>query len=101
MRASRVLPNAGLPPLDDRGRFFVMIKAEILEALPKLSREERREIRAKLNELDNELWSDNGEISEREKAIIEARLGEYDQNPETGSSWEEAKARVLAGLHAK
>ena len=78
-----------------------MIKLEILEALPKLSVEERREIRVKLNELDNVAWSDNGEISKREKAIIEARLDEYDQNPETGSSWEEAKARVLAGLHAK
>jgi hypothetical protein len=72
-----------------------MIKVEILEALPELSAEERQEIRAKLNELDNESWSDNGEISEREKAIIEARLDEYDQNPETGSSWEEAKARVV------
>ena len=101
MRASRVLPNAGLPPLDDRGRFFAMIKAEILEALPKLSPEERREIRAKLNEFDDEEWFDNGELSEQEKAIIEARLDEYDKNPEAGSSWEEAKARVLAGLHAK
>jgi putative addiction module component (TIGR02574 family) len=74
-----------------------MIKAEILEALPELSAEERREIRAKLNEA----WFDNGELSEQEKAIIEARLDEYDRNPESGSSWEEAKARVLAGLHAK
>ena len=101
MRAARVLPNAGLPPLDEHGRFFAMIKAEILEALPKLSPEERREIRAKLNELDNEAWFDNGELSEQEKAIIEARLDEYDRNPEAGSSWEDAKARVLAGLHAK
>lgn len=31
-----------------------MIKTEILEALPKLSPEERREIRAKLNELDGQ-----------------------------------------------
>ena len=56
-----------------------MFKVEILEALNKLSAEEWREIRAKLNELDNEAWSDNGEISEREKPIIEARLDEYDQ----------------------
>jgi hypothetical protein len=78
-----------------------MVKVEILEALPKLSVEERQEIRAKLNELDNQSCSDNGEISEREKAIIEAGLDEYDQNPETGSSWEEAKARVLVRLHSK
>ena len=78
-----------------------MIKAEILEALPKLSAEERREIRAKLNELDDEARSDNEELSEQEKAIIEARLDEYDRNPEAGSSWEEAKARILVGLHGK
>ena len=69
-----------------------MIKAEILEALPKLNAEERREIRAKLNELESETWFDNGELSEQENAIIEARLDEYDRNPEVGSSWEEAKA---------
>ena len=80
MRAWRVLPNAGLPHLADRGRFLAMIKAEILEALPKLSPEERREIRAKLNELDDEEWFDNGELSEQEKATIEARLDEYDRN---------------------
>jgi hypothetical protein len=40
-----------------------MVKAEIIEALPKLNAEERREIRAKLNELDNETWLDNGELS--------------------------------------
>jgi putative addiction module component (TIGR02574 family) len=78
-----------------------MIKAEMLEALPKLSAEERREIRAKLNELDDEARSDNGELSEQEKAIIEARLDEYDRNPKAGSSWEEAEARILAGLHGK
>jgi hypothetical protein len=101
MRAWRVLPNAGLPHLADRGRFLAMIKAEILEALPKLSPEERREIRAKLNELDDEEWFDNGELSEQEKAIIEARLDEYDRNAGVGSSWEEAKARILGRLHGK
>jgi hypothetical protein len=30
-----------------------------------------------------------------------AERDEYDRNPEAGSSWEEAKARVFAGLHAK
>jgi len=100
-RAHRVLPKCMLAALGGHGRFPAMTKVEILEALPKLSVEERREIRVKLNELDNVAWSENGEISKREKAIIEARLDEYHQNTETGSSWEEAKARVLAGLHAK
>jgi hypothetical protein len=78
-----------------------MSKAEILEALPKLSPEERQEIRAKLNELDGEEWLDNGELSEDEKAIVEARLDEYDRHPEAGSSWDEAKARIMAGLHGR
>lgn len=78
-----------------------MIKAEILEALPKLTPEERGEIRAKLNELDDQEWFDEGELSQEEKAMIVARLDEYDRNPETGSSWEEAKARILAELHRK
>jgi putative addiction module component (TIGR02574 family) len=78
-----------------------VIKTEILEALPKLTPEERREIRAKLNELDGQEWLDEAELTEQEKAIIEARLREYDANPEIGSSWEEAKARIVARLHAK
>jgi hypothetical protein len=78
-----------------------MSKAEILEALPKLSPEERQEIRAKLRELDGEEWLDRGELSEDEKAIIEMRLAEYDRHPEAGSSWDEAKARIRAGLHGQ
>ena len=78
-----------------------MSKAEILEALPKLSPEERQEIRAKLKELDDEEWLDYGELSQEEKAIVEARLDEYDRQPEAGSSWEEAKARLRAGLHGE
>jgi putative addiction module component (TIGR02574 family) len=78
-----------------------MVKTEILEALPKLSPEERQEIRAKLNELDEAECLDEGELTDQEKAIIEARLDEYERNPEVGSSWEEAKARIVARLHAK
>jgi hypothetical protein len=89
-------PNACLLPLLAAVNF--RLKAEILKALPKLNAEERREIRAKMNELDSETWFDNGE---EEKAIIEARLDEYDRNPEVGSSWEETKARILAGLHTE
>src|SRR5438105_6542897 len=69
-----------------------MIKAEILEALPKLSAKERQEIRAKLNELDNEAWFDNGELSEQEKAIIEARLDEYGPK---------SRSRLLLGRRPK
>jgi len=76
-----------------------MVKTEILEALPKLSPEERREIRAKLDGLDGAEWLDEGELTEQEKKIIEMRLDAYERNPEAGSSWEKAKARIVARLH--
>jgi hypothetical protein len=44
-----------------------MIKAEILEALPKLNAEERREIRVKLNELDSESGSITGNLANKKK----------------------------------
>jgi putative addiction module component (TIGR02574 family) len=78
-----------------------MTKAEILEALSKLSPEDREDIRARLNELDDAAWSDDEKLTGPEKAIIEARLDEYERNPEAGSSWEEVKARTLARLQPK
>jgi len=90
-----------LPPARGQDKFVLMLKTEILEALPKLSAEERREIRAKLNELDEQDWLDDGDLTEREKAIIEARLRDHESNPEAVSSWEEVKARVVSRLHAK
>jgi hypothetical protein len=74
-----------------------MIKAEILEATvqAQCGRAAGNSGQA------SETWFDNRELSEQEKAIIQARLDEYDRNPEVDSSWEEAKARILAGLHAE
>lgn len=78
-----------------------MSKAEILQELPKLKPEERREVRAKLNELDgvaDETWIDDGELTEKEKKMLDARLAEYEKNPNEGSSWEEVEARLRAQL---
>jgi putative addiction module component (TIGR02574 family) len=73
-----------------------MSTAEILRELPKLKPEERRAVRARLNELDgigDQAWTD-GELTEQEKAMLEARLAEYERNPDAGSSWEEVEARL-------
>jgi hypothetical protein len=51
--------------------------------------------------LDEQDWLDEGELTEREKAIIEAGLDEFERNPEAGSSWEEARARIVAKVRAK
>lgn len=75
-----------------------MSKAEILAELPKLSREERAEIQARLDDLAGEGWLDDGELSAEEKALLDARLAEYEKNPDAGSSWEEVEARIRASL---
>ena len=72
-----------------------MSKTEILEELPKLTSEERHEIRLKLAELDGDGWLDDDDpLTDEEKALIEARLVAYEKDPDAGSSWEEFKARL-------
>ena len=52
-----------------------MSKTEILEELPKLTPEDRYEIRLKLAELDGDGWLDDDDpLTDEEKALLEARL---------------------------
>ncbi len=64
-----------------------MSKTEILEELPKLTSEERYEIRLKLAELDGDDWLE-------EKALIESRIQSHEKNPKTAVPWEDVKARL-------
>ena len=74
-----------------------MSKTEILEALPKLTSEERHEIRLKLAELDGDGWLDDGDpLTDEQKALLEARLADMKQYPEKSIPWEEAKRRIEA-----
>jgi hypothetical protein len=76
-----------------------MSKVEILEQLPKLTIEERNEIRLKLAELDGKSWLDGEEpLTDTEKALLEARLAAYERDPDAGSSWAEVEARIRARL---
>jgi putative addiction module component (TIGR02574 family) len=76
-----------------------MSKVEILEELPKLTTEERKEILLKLAELDGDLWLDAEEpLTDAEKAILEARLAAYERDPDAGSSWTEVEARIRSRL---
>ena len=76
-----------------------MSKVEILEELPKLTTEERKEILLKLAELDGDLWLDAEEpLTDAEKAILEARLAAYEKDPDAGSSWTEVEARIRSRL---
>lgn len=72
-----------------------MSKVEILEELPKLTAEDRQEIRQKLNEIDGDGWLDGEDpLTDTEKAVLEARLAAYEKEPNAGSSWEEVEARI-------
>jgi putative addiction module component (TIGR02574 family) len=74
-----------------------MTKAEILEELPKLTDDERQEIRRKLTELDVNEWLDADDpLTADEKALLEARLADIEAHPEKSIPWEEAKKRLEA-----
>ena len=77
-----------------------MSKVEILEELPKLSAEDRLEIRQKLNEIDGDEWLDSSDpLTDTEKSVLEVRLASYEREPDAGSSWEEVEARLKARLN--
>ena len=74
-----------------------MSKAEILEELPRLTLAERYDLRLKLAELDRDGWLDDDDpLTIEEKSLLDARLIDLDQHPETSIPWEEAKQRIQA-----
>jgi putative addiction module component (TIGR02574 family) len=74
-----------------------MSKTEILDELPKLTPEEREEIRLKLAELDGNEWLDSDDpLSDKEKALLEARLDDLEKHPDKSIPWSEAKAQLKA-----
>ena len=78
-----------------------MSRAEILQELAKLEPEERREVRAKLNDLEDSVqdtWLDGTDLTDDEKVMLDLRLAEYEENPDEGGSCEEVAARVRREL---
>ena len=72
-----------------------MSKTEILDELPKLTKEERFEIRLKLAELDGDSWLDDDDpLSDEQKTLLEARLRDMELYPETSIPRTEAKRRL-------
>ena len=64
-----------------------MSKADILDAIPKLTVEERDEIRQKLDECDDVL-------SAEDLARIDARIAEHEADPQSAIPWQEFKANL-------
>ena len=72
-----------------------MSKSEILEELPRLSPQERDEIRMRLAELDGDRWLDDEDpLTDEEKSLIETRIAAHESNPETAIPWDEFKERL-------
>ncbi|MGD0091769.1 MAG: addiction module protein [Planctomycetota bacterium] len=73
-----------------------MTKAEIIEELPKLSAEDRAEIKAKLGELAGDGRAEEDELTEEERHLLDERLDECERNPSSFVPWEQAKAEIMA-----
>lgn len=75
-----------------------MSMTEILEQLPKLTPDERYEIRLKLAELDGDRWLDDHDpLTGEQKAMLNARLADLEAHPEKSIPWDEARKRLQAG----
>lgn len=81
------------------GYIFAMSKAEILQELPKLTKEERHEIRVTIAEMDNDGWLDEDDpLTDEEKALIAARIEAHEKDPASAIPWEEFDARLKRRL---
>lgn len=75
-----------------------MSKAEILAELPRLLPHELAEVQAKLDELTGAVWTDNGELTDADKAALEEALESYRKDPDSGTPWRETRVRIQAKL---
>jgi hypothetical protein len=77
-----------------------MTKAEILAALPHLTPKDLADIRSKLDELTGDSWQDRGELTDADKAVLDAGLDHYQKNPNADTPWDQAKARIKCKLRS-
>ena len=73
-----------------------MSKSAILEEHPKLSAEDRQEIRLCMAELERDDWLDDGVWTNADKIMIEGRVMDFARNPDTSVSWAVAETRLTS-----
>ena len=72
-----------------------MSKTEILEQLSKLDSGERREIRDRIWQIEEEeLLSGRAKPSNEEKELLDRELEDFARDPDAGSNWEEVASRL-------
>jgi len=68
--------------------FQPMRTSEILDELPRLSKQDRETIRLKLADLDGDGWADGDDpLTDADKALIAARIEAHEQAPATAIAW--------------
>ncbi|HEX8076719.1 MAG TPA: hypothetical protein VF511_02805 [Chthoniobacterales bacterium] len=72
-----------------------MSKTKILQELPKLDSVERREIRDRIWQIEEEeLLSGRAHPSSTDKELLDRELEDYLRDRNAGSSWEEVESRL-------
>ena len=71
-----------------------MSKTEILQELPKLALEERREIFERICELEETDLLRGGEPTSEEKVLLDRELDDYQRTPAAGSVWRKVETRI-------
>jgi putative addiction module component (TIGR02574 family) len=72
-----------------------MSKTDILQELPKLKPEERREVLERIWQIDEEaILSERPLPTDEEKALLDGELADYQKDPRAGSDWETVESRL-------
>ncbi len=73
-----------------------MSKAEILDEIPKLTPEEREEIRRKLDEVDGVKALEDDDLTAEQWALADQRIAEHKVDPASAIPIEQMKAGLRA-----
>ena len=79
-----------------------MSKAEILEELPRLKPEDRREVLERIYQIEKiaeDEWLDADDpLTDTEKALIDSRIAAHERHPEAAIPWVQFDARLKRRL---
>jgi putative addiction module component (TIGR02574 family) len=73
-----------------------MSLTEILDEIPRLTPEQRRQVVEKVLEFEGDWLDSDDTLSPEEKHLLESRLAAHDKDPTSAVPWEEAKERLKA-----
>ena len=71
-----------------------MSKAEILEALPRLTANDRTQLFARLAELHEADVLDSGTPTQAERLALDEALAEFERDPNSGEPWREVFRQI-------